>query len=307
MGCTEEKRAICKAEGKVCNPRTGRCKVAEADKKASKKASTGKGKKAAVPSSSLAVGALMAQMGTQTNISMLEKGRSDKLGAGMDTMVEMVKAKVVKSGKKSGGKKKSGSKKSGGKKKSGSKKSGSKGGSKGSKCGAPCALSKTGMIRVRTTSPPCRCLVPNGRAARAEGICPAGKVAVTGVYKSGSRAGLQYTRCIKQGGSTAKRMLGQEGCPPGKVLKEYVSASGMVTARRCVKASARSGQKNCPANQVIVEVRQSGRTPVLKSTRKSYNYDRMVLRCVLPKTAAMKGYRVVGQGTLPVKPRLYTY
>ena len=76
------------------------------------------------------------------------------------------------------------------------------------------------------------------------------------------------------------------------------SAMHKVPARRCVKATGQ--HKDCPANQVIVSVRQAGHTP------HGQPYDKMVQRCVTPRTAHKKGYAVLRQGTLPVRHRMET-
>ncbi len=79
--------------GKVCNRDTGRCKAAKAT--AGKKAAGKKGKGASKrPSRAKVEEAIYANVGSQTAASLAYKRKSSKLGAGMDTMVELTRKKM---------------------------------------------------------------------------------------------------------------------------------------------------------------------------------------------------------------------
>ena len=166
-------------------------------------------------------------------------------------------------------------------------------------CGSACGpSSRTRRPRVRDPVT-CKCMVLDGQAARkAVGCAPRmgknGKMYETVAVKSASGS----IRCIKAGGATAKKALGQKACPAGKTLKTYrttvPTANGgrrSVNATRCVKAVGED--KDCPANQVLVMANGKG---VTKNKR--------VQRCVLPETAAKKGLQIVRRGTLPIRPKI---
>lgn len=230
----------------------------------------------------LAADAVLGVVGSQTGASLMSGERSRKLDAGMGTLISMTKKEAAMA----------------------------------KRCKQSCKPTRTGNPRIRNKVS-CKCLVPSGAAAKAKGICYPRKgsdgkmhdtVMVQGTYRTGARAGTQYTRCVKAGGQTAKEQLRGDACGTGKVLKKYTTkvpdvygtprADGSyrmrtVQASRCVKAVG--AMKDCPANQVIVQAPQRGTLP------DGTPYSTMAKRCVLPATAEKKGYRVLARGTLPVK------
>lgn len=101
--CSSDMVTACRAIGKVCNPKTGKCKAPAKGKK--KGSATGKSKKRARsaspgpsrrsvrPRTDLVEDAILGQVGPATAMS-LDSGYSNKLQAGMGTMVAMTKAKL---------------------------------------------------------------------------------------------------------------------------------------------------------------------------------------------------------------------
>jgi hypothetical protein len=171
----------------------------------------------------------------------------------------------------------------------------------------------------------CRCYSRNSRVLRQKGIClpvmdptdPEGKkvlyervpVAVKRRVTKGPRAGqlVDTTQCVKAGGRVAKKKLDDAACPPGKVLKVYPNGN-----RRCVKASAANGLKDCPVNLVVAEKVQTGvarrriRTPGGSQRVLEHPWTKTVQRCVKPGNVAKLGYRALRQGTQPLRPyRVY--
>lgn len=260
--CTAEKRAQCASEGKVCNPQTGRCKIAEKDKKkkqpaAAKKAGGGKGKGKKV-SDSMVAAAVIANVGTETGFSLM-RGKSKKLGAGMGTMIQETKKKLRATSSK--------------------KKTAADGG-----------CDKKICTRKRPVLHGCRCYTEGSAALRKKGVCTPKVSPKTGklqhyvhVYSKGAH------RCVKAGGATAKELLGEAGCPPGKILstatRRVPTPDGRMVQRqtsRCVFPRGGYAEfKECHVGKVLVQM-------------PDYSY-----RCLLPKTAAAQGYKVLKQGVVP--------
>lgn len=322
--CTDAKKAKCRAEGKVCSKKSGQCKFSETAKRARKKASM-----AALPSTSMVVGAVLGNVGSPTAASLVSKRRSSKLGAGMATMVAMTKDEVSRKRKRtsSGGSapkrrrtsqssrkmsarkmsaRKMSSRKMSSRKMSSSKTSG------GSQCGATCPPTAKGAMRVRLTGS-CKCVVPGGKAAREAGVClPRPLRTRTGyMYKNGSPVTYETVAvpngrggfsCVKAGGSVAKKELGKHGCPPGKTMKTVrlsggAARDGYRTGQRCVKAVG--ALKDCRENQVLAMVPYKGGSLTNPKTGVKSTFSAGTsARCVLSKTASKHGYRVIRQGTL---------
>lgn len=221
-----------------------------------------------MPSTSMVEGALMDNMGTPTMVSMVAKGRSDAYGAGMSSLVKATKKEY----RKSSGKR-----------------------TPGGPC-SRCPASKP--IQDPAT---CTCYVQNSAAARKKGICADRMV----TYKDGTTKLVHYVagvskgqvRCLKAGGKTARKVLGNEGCPPGKFLAPVKRSVPVdigsdrrktVTVQQCVRPKGQYKQfKDCPSNQVLVKMPRDGGN-----------------RCVKPETARAKGYTFLRQGTLPVRHRV---
>ena len=285
-----------------------------------------------------AADAIMGVVGSQTAASLMSGRRSQKLGAGMATMVSMTKKKARKMSTYS----KAPTRRTGA---SASNlllerqfmptsmdqrvtrvaKRSQKGGGgyhnrrvNWSGTGLPGRRRMTsagGAARKRTTAK------RTTKRTAAEKVCRpvVGKdgkahqtVLKVGTYQTGKRRGLPYHRCVKAGGQAAKEVLGIKGCPTGQTLKTYTTRVPVsrqkgdtrmrqVKAQRCIKAVG--AIKNCPANQVIIQYRQKGRVGPRGQTKE---YNTVAKKCVLPSTAAKKGYQVLGVGTLPVRrsPRL---
>lgn len=270
--------------------------------------------------SSLVAGdAVLGVVGSQTAASLVSGRRSKKLQAGMDTMVSLTKKKAramsrtssTASSRKSTATRKStrstASSKS--RKSTGSRRSTATRKSTGSRRSTASRKSTGSRRKPAAAKKPKVCRPKQGTRTHVYKIKDrSGKVistrrvrdkyvyetvAVTRKYKSGPRTGRTYTTCVKAGGSAAKNTLGTAGCPRGTTLRAYrqkvpvvrngVKTHRIVDARRCVKA--RGQLKDCPANQVVVQKPGVGKI------------------CVLPKTAAMRGYPVIKAGTLPVRRR----
>lgn len=318
-GCTESKKAECRAEGKVCNPKTGRCKVPAKKASAAKKSPKRKSPKRASPkrspsrrsrspvrspSTSLVAGAVLEAAPPRVQGSLMRKGRSRTLGgATMGELVDQTKKQVKKMRYPQYRKKKSNL----------MRVNWSASGIPSEKrpykqrmqgCEGPCPTTKKGVKRVRVPNPKkggCKCMSIDSRNARAAGICPmrkdrrTGQMVQTVAIKSKKDGAI---RCVKAGGAAAKKAaLGDRACPEGKYLKTYQArvplgkgktGTRIVTAKRCVKAVG--ANKDCPSTQVLVEVMGKGVAA-----------GRMIRRCVTPKTAAAKGYRIVARGTLPAR------
>ncbi len=95
-------------------------------------------------------------------------------------------------------------------------------------------------------------------------------------------------RCLKAGGDTAKRVLRDQGCPPGKV---YAFLDGK---HRCIRAGgatakAALGAKGCRPGQVLAEGPASGRTP------DGQRWSKTIRLCLTEETARRKGFRIVGR------------
>lgn len=316
-GCTESRKAECRAQGKVCNPKSGRCKVPEAAKTASKgkkragsRPSTprsGKRSRAASPGTSLVQGAILEQVGTPTAMSLQLKRRSSKLDAGMPTLVDMTRAKLRKvpaRGRKMPARRrgvKPSTRKLESQRMTVAMERAVRWASRIRKPGLvgackPCTNPKRPVQHKET----CRCYAAGSAALRKQGVCAPKTVTrrgktITEHYVHAVVAGKH--RCLKAGGQKAKQVLGAAGCPPGKVLKTVKRRNprtgALVNGQQCVKAVG--AYKDCPANQVIVSVRASGVVA-------GRPWSRTVQRCVTAKTAAKKGYNVVRAGTLPVPP-----
>lgn len=326
-GCTESKKAVCRAQGKVCNPKSGRCK--EAAKSVAAKKTKKAARPAMSPSTSLVQGAVLDAASPGVARSLMSKGYSAGLGGvGMDTLTEQTKKEV----KKMAGPKpcKAGTVRNPqtGRCKATAAKprkarttrkapravggainwSGAgvmstrriKSATSKAACGTACGPSaRTRAPRIRDPET-CKCLVVGGQAARKVVGCEPrmgknGKFYETVAVKSASGS----IRCVKAGGQAAKRDLGgAKACPAGKTLKTYTTtvptADGgrrQVQATRCVKPTGT--MKDCPANQVLVSVPGKGM---------ARGYD--VRRCVLPKTAEKKGFAVIKKGTMPVRHKV---
>lgn len=315
-GCDAPKRAQCKAQGLIC--KKGRCQRSAADKKL--KAKGGVRKATARPSTSMVAGAVLANVGSPTAVSLTTKRRSAKLGAGMETMVAMTRGHMSPkhmspkhmSSKRRGRQTKTGPKGErtlrGGGGYGNRMVNWSKDGLPGRRmkpaqrtssgeCAKPCANPKRPVQDKKT----CKCYAEGSAAARQAGIC---------LPRTGTRNGKPYTyetvpmknkrggiSCVKAGGSTAKEALGAKACPPGQVIKPYTTRVPVldretgtwtgqlrsVSATRCVKAVG--DRKDCPTNQVLAVVPHAREGPQK--------------RCVLAATAAKKGYQVLKTGSLP--------
>lgn len=272
-----------------------------------------------------AADAIMGVVGSQTAASLMSGRRSKKLGAGMATMVSMTKKKARQmSGTKMPTRRTNGSSstllaerqfmptvmdsritaltrpKRGG------------GGGRNRRVN----WSSSGLPRVYSKPSTMSGRKRRMSAAAKDKVCrpKMGKdgtlyqtVMKTGTYQTGKRQGRPYSRCVKAGGQSAKDAMGIRGCPVGQVLKTYTTRVPVsrrkgdtrmktVQAQRCIKAVG--AIKNCPSNQVIVQYRQTGRVGPAGQKR---SYDTLAKKCVLPATAAKRGYVVLGAGTLPVR------
>ena len=196
----------------------------------------------------------------------------------------------------------------------------------------PCPPSKP----YRSQVAPFRCLKHGSVAARKQGICPprtdkSGRlrqyVSVTVPGRSPYTGNIvQKKRCVVAGGRLAKAAHVGTGCPKGKVQalvtkrvptwiyerrangKTYktpkTNASGKQVVRTVVTSqcvwprgkhlynSAGNPKKMCPVGKVLASKRQSGTTP-------TGSYNRQVVRCVKPSTAARPGYTILKTGHLP--------
>lgn len=222
-----------------------------------------------VPSTSLAQGAVLANVGPVTGLSLVEKRRSRKLMSGLQTLGEMTKRKVVRMS--------------------------SKRGAAGGQC-RQCPKSQP--IQDLAT---CKCYVQGSDAARHQGICNDRKVTRGGkttlVHYVAAKVDGQV-RCLKAGGKTARDVLGPAGCPPGRFLAPVKRSVPVepgslrrktVTVQQCVRPKGQYKRyKDCPAGQVLVKMPWNGGN-----------------RCVLPETAAQHPrYKLVRRGTLPVRHRV---
>lgn len=250
-GCTESKKAECRAQGKVCNQKSGRCK--EPAKKSKGPAMS--------PSTSLVQAAVVEAASPGVASSLMSKGYSSGLGGvGMTTLTKQTKKEVKKMSGRSrarygpdglevnwsapgvyrrapaGSKKRASSSRKGRRPSRASgmmtangvranwSGSGLPSGSR-AQCSKPCAKTKSGTARFRN-GVSCKCLAVGGDAARLRGEC---------APRTGTRNGTAYTyetvpmpytmpdgrrsvKCVKAGGSAAKQALGQKGCPAGKVI-----------------------------------------------------------------------------------------
>jgi hypothetical protein len=353
-GCTQERKDKCAAEGKICKLDSAgrpRCMVRAADKK---KAG---GRKAAAPrrsrspttsmrspttsmrspttsmrspTTSLVDGAVLANVGPQTAVSLTTKRRSGKLDAGLPTMRSLTKREIAKLRGGGGGTnrridwsqdglpygRRSRSRSPTRKPAKKSAKKPAKGG--GSGCGTACnpAVTKAGTPRVRLLKPDektkkCKCVAMGGRAAKDAGVCKPGTVPVPGpVRKDGTRG----MKCVKAGGATAKKVLkSDKACPQGKTLAPYTATVprlrkradgtrevvGMMTKQtfRCVKAVG--DIKDCRQGLVLARVPHRAGSVTSPTGKVSSWKAGVSVRCVKPKTAAGKGYEVVRRGTLP--------
>jgi hypothetical protein len=221
-----------------------------------------------VASTSEIAGGVLSAVGSQTAASLTSKRRSSKLQAGMPTMISLTRGELRKF----------------------------------KDCKNTCTNPKRPVQDKET----CKCYSANSKVLRQKGIClpverdgrMVDRVAAPVMRRitRGPRAGqlVQTTQCILAGKRTAKKKLGEAGCPSGKVLKTYPNGN-----KRCVKANAANELKDCPANLVLARQRTSG-----QAFGKPWTKD--VVRCITAKTAARGGkngpYTVIRQGTLPVKP-----
>jgi hypothetical protein len=360
-GCNEAKKAECRALGKVCNPKSGRCKEPAKGGKKAKSASpmnvdrTAKRKRSGsassssaaakrrkmspaarvrsaarvpLPSTSLVAGAVLDQVGPATQASLVHKGHSQKLGAGLPTLVDMTKDKVRKTRSNKGVRRASG------------------------------ALSNAGGLQVNWSGAgvPHRLGSQARVARRGRHHAAGGKRKAHKAHKASGRAhyhtgefnfggaGLPRhggascgkpckkagqirstvapCRCLKPSGAAAKA---QGICPvrKGKDGKEYhtvlvTSADGK---RRCVKAGGAAAKQHlkgnaaCPPGKVLKSytatirgVRVPAKRCVFPQTKEAkkcpvnqvlaqkttmghghFAGERVtVVRCVLPKTAAKK-------------------
>lgn len=253
---------------------------------------------------SLAVDAIMANVGSQTEASLVSKSRSSKLGAGLPTLVSMTKSKAsTMSGMAPRKRRQTRTRKPAARRNGQGYKVNWSGSGLPSVGGGGCVKTcppKRPVLHKET----CKCYANGSAALRKMGVC------TPRVNKQGKVIETVYAfvdgkhRCLKAGGSTAKAKLsGKDSCPVGKVLKRYTAmvpqkVNGVWTqvarpATRCVKAVGEF--KDCPVNQVLVQVPGRGALAGKSKTQ----------RCVLPKTAAKKGYEVVRRGTLPIKEYRY--
>lgn len=308
-GCNDIKRQECKAQGKVCNPKTGLCKVSEAAKKAAK----GKGKGPARPvlrrtpsivGTQTAVSAIIKNVGTSTAMS-LAKGKSGRLGAGMASMVSMVKDRAGRSARATH----SGAGKHYGARKAHTHAKATHAAiARGGACTKTCPAKRPVLSKLS-----CKCYAAKSAAARKTGgVClprvgSDGRAYETvlkkGTYSHGKHAGKSFHRCVKAGSSTAKAALHTQGCPSGKVLVQAprkvpqwtgpkgsrrrltgAGATKTVMTSRCIfpRGTRHDAIKDCPMDKVLAQM-PGGK------------------RCVKRSTAAKKGYSVVRAGTLPVK------
>lgn len=144
-----------------------------------------------------------------------------------------------------------------------------------------------------------KCYAGATAAGRQAGVCPpkkdrTGKMAEYVAAVVGGKH-----RCLKAGSATAKKILGEKGCPAGKVLvniKSKLPSGKVVDAKRCVAPRGEhAGKKQCPVGQVLAETTRTGKTPAGKT------WEKRVRVCVTPETAQKKGYKIVSEGTI-VKP-----
>lgn len=97
-GCNAQKVAECKRKGEGWKCSKGRCVRTAEYKRLQAKGGARKQR----PSTSLVVGAVMANVGSPTAASLVSKRRSSKLGAGMSTMVAMTRDEVSRKRRRSG-------------------------------------------------------------------------------------------------------------------------------------------------------------------------------------------------------------
>lgn len=245
-----------------------------------------------VVSTSLAQGAVLAQVGPRTGLSLVAKGSSRKVGAGLETLGEMTKREVARMS--SGGKRMS----AGGKRVGWGGKQGGWGGKLSGPTGQCPRCPKSKPIQDLAT---CKCFVQGSDAARHQGICNDRKVTRNGktslVHYVAARVG-DKVRCLIAGGQTARAVLGHEGCPPGKFLapvKRSVplrpgsSRRKTVTVQQCVRPQGKyKSYKDCPSTQVLVKMPGDGGN-----------------RCIMPETAAQHPeYKFIRRGTLPPRHRV---
>jgi len=164
---------------------------------------------------------------------------------------------------------------------------------------------------MRATEKPCppekpyrsaktgKCYAGATAAGRQAGVCPpkmdrTGKMAEYVAAMVGGKH-----RCLKAGSATAKKVLGEKGCPVGKVLvnvKSKLPSGQVVDAKRCVAPRGEyAAKKQCPVGQVLAETTRTGKTPAGKT------WEKRVRVCVTAETAKKKGYKTVSEGTI-VKP-----
>lgn len=306
--CTQSVKDQCKRQGKVCNPKTGKCKVSEKAKAAQKSAprrgrSPSRGRSPTPVGTQTAVSAIIKNVGTSTAVS-LAKGKSKRLGAGMASMVSMVKERAGRSTRAVH----SGAGKHYGARKAHTHAKETHRVAAGKTCTKTCPAKRPVLSKLS-----CRCYAPKSAAARKAGVClpRVGKdgrryetVLKKGTYGPGSKMqGKTYHRCVKAGSSTAKAALHTQGCPSGKVLVQAPrkvpqwtgpkgsrrrltgpGATKTVMTQRCIfpRGSKHDSIKDCPMDKVLAQMR-GGK------------------RCVKRSTATAKGYPVVRAGTLPIK------
>lgn len=228
------------------------------------------------PGTSLYVGAVQDQLGDQTLMSLAEKGRSDKLGAGMVTLVEETKKtykKMKKASKRSASPKRSPKKSASPKKKSPKAKKGGKMTveEKKAKCTAEGKVMDPVTKRCRKPKTPKRkpetkqdCAVgkvwwPETQRCRAVKYLSAKDLC--GEPCTASRGGLARLRnkksckCLVPGGAAAKK---RGICPAGKTMytgtyKQGTKRAGQ-TFTRCVKASGLTAKAMgvCPQGKMLV-------------------------------------------------------
>lgn len=141
-----------------------------------------------------------------------------------------------------------------------------------------------------------KCYAGATAAGRQAGVCPPKKDRTGKMVEYVAAVVNGQHRCLKAGGATAKSVLGEKGCPAGKVLasvKVKLPGGKMTTGKRCVAPRGDyANKKKCLVGQVLAETTRSGKTPDGKK------WEKRVRVCVTRETAMKKGYKVVSEGTV---------
>lgn len=135
-----------------------------------------------------------------------------------------------------------------------------------------------------------RCYAGSTAAGREAGVCP------PKIDRKGQISEYVYAfvngkhRCLKAGGATARKHLGQKSCPQGKVLADVQyrlppDETGRVRtgiSKRCVAPRGKYADlKRCEVGKVLVEARRG---------------EHLVQTCVTERTAKLKGYKILARG-----------